>query len=144
MKGGENMKRVILLLGGITVLALMASQVWAGMSPVADSELAGISGKADNNFILSGTINQTLTVDNSANVEVGVEQWNDDHAADTSNHKGANDQRGDNSQVQNNVTADTNIINWGAAAALNWVDTSETSSDVIAQMPYAVFANGGF
>jgi hypothetical protein len=144
MKGGDNMKRMLLVLGGITVLAFVATQAWAGMTLVADSDLSGISGKADNSFTMSGGIVQTLTTDNSANVEVGVEQWNDTHATDASDHKGANDQSGANTQVQANDVADTIVINWGAAATLNWVTDTESSGDVIAQMPYAVFANGGF
>jgi len=87
------MKKATLILGGIAVLALMAMPVWAGMSPIADSDLAGISGKASNQYLFSGTSNtsQILTSDNSANIQVGWYQWNDDHSADVSDHKGAND-----------------------------------------------------
>jgi hypothetical protein len=140
------MKKAILILGGIAVLALMALPVWAGMSSVADSDLAGISGKANNQYLFSGTsnTNQTMTEDNSANIQVGWFQWNDDHSTDMSNHKGANDVSGDATTTQQNVVADTNLIQWGAAASLNWVTSTETSSGTIAQMPYAVFANGGF
>jgi hypothetical protein len=140
------MKKAILILGGLAVLALMAMPVWAGMSPIADSELAGISGKANNQYLFSGTSNtsQVLTSDNSANIQVGWYQWNDNHSADVSDHKGANDVSGTSTTTQENVVADTNIIQWGAAATLNWVTTTETSSGTIAQMPYAVFANGGF
>jgi len=140
------MKKAIMLLGGIAVLALLAAPVWAGMSSVADSELAGISGKANNQYLFSGTSNtdQSMTQDNSANIQVGWYQWNDDHSTDASDHKGANDVSGDATTTQQNVVADTNLINWGAAATLNWVTGTESSGGTIAQMPYAVFANGGF
>ena len=140
------MKKAILLLGGMAVLALLAAPAWAGLSPVADSELAGISGKADNQYLFSGTANttQSLTSDNSANILVGWFQWNDDHSTDASDHKGANDVSGVSTTTQANVVSDTNLIQWGAAATLNWVTDTESSGGTIAQMPYAVFANGGF
>lgn len=140
-------KSILSILGGIAGLALLlAVPVWAGeMSQVTDSDLAGISGKV-NTYLFSGalTTDQANTNGSSANISVGWYQWSDDHTADTSDHKGANDQSGSDSTVQQNVVATANVIQWGAWATTNWNTASETSTGTIISMAYATMANGGF
>jgi len=155
------MKTFWSILGGVTMLALVvALPVRAEMSAVSDSDLAGITGKAINNsYLFSGTSATTLDVpEGSANIQFGWYQWTDRHgnsdvvgtvavngsAADTSDHKGANNQSGDSTTVQENVVADANTINWGAYSALIWVSGNENSSGSIAQMPYSTMGIGGF
>jgi hypothetical protein len=157
------MKTFWSILGGMAMLALLlAVPVRAEMAAIADSDLSGISGKASNTYMFSGTTTTTITAngDSSANVQFGWFQWTDRHgnsdvdlstdtvldgaAVDISNHKGANNQSGANSAVQENVVADSNVINWGAAATLVWITGSGTVTGAINQMPYAVMAVGGF
>jgi hypothetical protein len=143
------MKTYLSILGGIAMLALLvAMPAKAEMTAVGDSDLAGISGKAgsanDYTFSSASTTNQANTGGSSSNIEFGWFQWNDDHAKDVSNHKGANDQSGAASQVQQNVTELQNGINWGAWGSLSYLSTSETSSSTVAQMAYAIMGVGGF
>jgi hypothetical protein len=141
------MKTFWSILGGMAMLALLlAVPVRSEMVTVSDSDLSGITGKSVNSLSFSGTANTSIeaTGDNSANIQTGWFQWNDRHDADTSVNKGGNNQSGDNSAVQQNVTADSNVINWGAAATLTWVTGSGGATGTIAQMPYAVMGVGGF
>jgi len=101
---------------GALFLSLLALPVHAGMTGMTDSDLAGISGKANSVTMSStSTLAQDLTAANGV-IHVGYLQWNDTHAADASDHKGANDQSGSASTVQATVTGEVNVIQWGALA----------------------------
>jgi hypothetical protein len=143
------MKTYLSIIGGIAMLALLvAVPAKAEMTAVGDSDMAGISGKAgtanDYTFSSNSVTNQLNSNDSSSNIQVGWFQWNDDHTSDVSDHKGANDQAGDTSSVQQNIVADHNAINWGAWSSLSWKSSGDTSTGTIAQMPYAIMAVGGF
>lgn len=116
---------------GMGMLALLlAVPVWAEMAAVSDSDLGSITGK--DNYNANG----------SADIQIDGFLWTDTHAADNSNHKGANDQSGSNSTVQSDVQAEANVINWGAAAQNSLV--SDTVGGTQENMSYGVFAGGGF
>jgi len=142
------MKKMLSIAGGLAGLALLlAVPAMAGMSTVTDTDLSGISGKAAENdytFSAGSTVTQTETGDNSANIVVGFEQWNDDHSADASNHKGSNDQSGAASLVQVTVNESANAIQWGSAANSLFTATSISGAGDFTNMAYGVFAGGGF
>jgi len=117
---------------GIGMLALLlAVPVWAEMAVVSDSDLGSITGK--DNTLENG----------SADIQIDGFVWADNHAADVSNHKGANDQSGTVSNVQGLVKGQANVINWGAAAQNALVATGEITGTQ-ENMSYGVFAGGGF
>jgi hypothetical protein len=141
----------ILSIVGVFAVALWVLPVQAEMVSVGDTELAAISGKAlstqDNNANLSqllGDSSLTVGADGSnGNVQIGYYQWNDDHSTETSNHKGANDQSGDNSAVQGNVVATVNAINWGAYAGVSYISGDVVDAGV-EQESWATLYIGGF
>jgi hypothetical protein len=103
----------------------LIAPVYAAKQTIGDEALDGITGKADNVATIQG--NSTLTVGMSSSngsVQVGYYQWNDDHSADASDHKGANDQSGANSGVQQNVNSTVNTLLWGAGAQVSTVNTA--------------------
>jgi len=126
---------------GALFMALLALPVYAGMMSVSDQDLAGISGKA-NTLTTLGTISETSVGDNGS-VVVGVLQWTDDHSADLSDHKGANDISGGSSTVQQTVTAQVNMIQWGAVANASTLATDVTA-DFIDQESWGTMYLGGF
>jgi hypothetical protein len=132
MEGGEeSMKKYSSMWLGLGMLALLlAVPVWAEMAVVSDSDLGSVTGK--NNYLENG----------SANIQIDIFSWTDDHTADQSDHKGANDQSGTSSTVQSDVHAAANVINWGAAAQNNLV--SDSIAGTQENMSYGVFAGGGF
>jgi hypothetical protein len=139
------MKTFWSILGGMAMLALLlAVPVRSEMVTASDSDLSGITGKVNNTLTFTGGAVTDITAGGSANVQFGWYQWNDDHSADVSINKGGNNQSGDTSAVQENVVADSNLINWGAAANLIWISATESSTGSIAQMPYATMGVGGF
>jgi hypothetical protein len=142
------MKTFWSILGGLVVLGFMvALPIQAEMVAVSDSDLSGITGKDfTNEYLFSGDTTTSITAngDSSANIQVGWYQWTDNHATETSDHKGANDQSGATTTVQGNVAADVNVINWGAWSQLDWVSATDTSGGTISQMAYGVAAIGGF
>jgi hypothetical protein len=147
------MKKLTTILSIVAVfaVALWVLPVQADMVSVGDTELAAISGKAldtqANNANLSqilGTSSLTIGADGSnGNVQIGYYQWNDDHNAETSDHKGANDQSGDTSAVQGNVVATVNAINWGAYAGATYI-SGDVADNGVAQEAWATLFIGGF
>jgi hypothetical protein len=132
-----------LMIVGVLAVALWAMPVHAAMVAVDDSDLSAISGKSNINTIL-GSSALTIGSDGSnGNIQVGYFQWDDNHANDNSNHKGANDQSGSVTAVQENVVADTNAISWGAYAAGIYISTGGGTGDVD-QEAWATLFIGGF
>jgi len=138
------MKITWYVLAGLVVAAfLVAVPAYAASVAISDNELAGISGK-------NGTAGQTTNFnssiegDSSAIIQLASFTWGDDHSADKSNHKGANDVSGLSSAVQQNVVAVTNGINWGAAAVAS-EDVGAITGDLGGTaMAYAAQHVGGF
>jgi hypothetical protein len=134
---------MLLTFVGALLVALWALPVHAGMVAVSDTDLAAISGK-DNTSSLLG--DSTLTQggdDLNGNVNIGYFQWDDNHSADASDHKGANDASGTTSAVQQNVVGSINAISWGAIASANYV-SGTTSDQGVEQEAWATLYVGGF
>jgi hypothetical protein len=140
--------------GLIFAALLTAIPVHAASVALSDDSLAAISGKdiayvADTASTI-GTVstgsNALIQGDSSAIIQVASFTWSDDHSTDASNHKGANDVSGVSSQTQQNVVAQTNGINWGAAASsdANFGDATNTTSLDGTFMTYAAQHVGGF
>jgi hypothetical protein len=106
------MRKSLIMLGVLAVLALVSMPVWAASTSLSDNDLSAISGK------------DVAIVDDNAGggvgcggcIQYGLYSWTDTHAADVSDHKGANDAHGDTNTVQQNVVANDNFISWGAYA----------------------------
>lgn len=109
-----------LLIAGIFTVALwMPAQ--AEMVTVGDNDLAGISGKsADGNTTNAGPLSQDAGSNSgNGNIQIGYFQWSDSHSLDSNFQKGSNYFPAGISaenDVQSNVVAAINEINWGAAA----------------------------
>jgi hypothetical protein len=136
------------------LLALPASPVRAVMSVVSDAELAAISASSNDYSVTpsgcdecGSSLTQTSSGSGSGsdgNILVGYVQWDDDHSTDQSNHKGANDLSGANSQVQTSVTATVNAIQWGVMANSVMVVTDLTASGGLVLESHATMFLGGF
>ena len=134
---------MLLTFVGALFVALWALPVHAGMVEVSDSDLAAISGK-DNTSSLFGDSSLTQGGDNqNGDVTIGYFQWDDNHSADASDHKGANDASGSTSSVQANVVSSINAISWGAIASANYV-SGTTSDQGVDQEAWATLYVGGF
>jgi len=114
-----------MLVGLVVAAFLVAGSVQAASVAVSDEDLAGISGKNMEAIGSGGVANGLAPYDctlggcvsleeGDGNSQTGTYSWQDNHSADASNHKGANDISGDNSAVQQNVVAADNAISWGA------------------------------
>jgi len=119
------------------------------MLSVGDSDLAGITGKANTySFGADATITQSAANDTSANIQVGWYQWTDTHTTDGTNQKAANyfDSTGGPNQAQQSVVASINAITWGATGngELTATDVTVSGTGGFANMDYAVMAVGGF
>jgi hypothetical protein len=134
---------MLLTFVGALFVALWALPVHAGMVAVSDSDLAAVSGK-DNTSSLFGDSSLTQGGDNlNGNINIGYFQWDDNHSADASDHKGANDASGSASAVQQNVVGSINAISWGALASANYV-SGDTSDAGVEQEAWATLYVGGF
>jgi len=146
---------MFLMLVGILVMAL---PVWAAPLAVSDADLAGISGKDIADLSSAGAGGSILDLSStnkdqgsgvgigmtSANVQYGSFDWNDDHSADGSDHKGANDISGVDTTAQQNVVATDNVINWGAYSSMHFTADSVTGSATQIVSTHAVQDIGGF
>lgn len=145
----KNLMMFVLLIG----ILVMALPVWAAPMAVSDADLAGISGKnvspANDGVGGISTTNQcnaliACTGEVSGSVQMGGFSWTDDHSADQSDHKGANDVSGDNSAVQQNVVATDNSIVWGAVSGMHFVAGDVTGAATQLVDSRAVQDIGGF
>lgn len=107
----------------------LVAPVYAAKQTMGDDALASISGKDNNSAVITGssTLNMSMSADNGS-VQVGYFQWQDNHTSDGSDHKGANDQSGNNSGVQKTVAATINTLLWGAGAQVSTVNTAAVGS----------------
>ena len=138
-------KPIVLVVAGMAAAILMSTPVFAAKAPLSDEVMDGVYGNS-NDYTVSGDTNSTMSLSGgaSANIQFAWYQWSDTHAADGSINKNANDQSGDASQVQQNLTAKANALMVGAASQ-NIL--SNSGGDVAGSqtiMSYAVFTGGGF
>jgi hypothetical protein len=142
-----KMKPIALVVAGMAAATLMSVPVFAAKTSLSDVEMAGVSGKGTNtyNFQSDSTALVSLSSDASANIQFDWYQWTDSHSQDSSTNKGANDQSGSGSMVQQNISGQANALIWGSAGQN--VLTNTGSSNVAnsqTNMSYGVFAAGGF
>lgn len=137
------MKPSALLMAGIAAATLMSAPVYAAKVVVSDDTLDSIYGEA-NSTIVYGDSNSTVSATNAnGNIQVNSFQWDDNHAADQSVNKGANNQAGDLSQVQQNVSAMANVLGWGTVAQSVTNNTADIGNDQTSEA-WAVMFIGGF
>jgi hypothetical protein len=134
---------MLLTFVGALLVALWALPVHAGMVAVSDSDLAAISGKDNTSSLLGDSSLTQGGDDQNGDVTIGYFQWSDDHSADASDHKGANDASGSTSAVQANVVSEINAISWGALASANYV-SGDTTDAGVDQEAWATLFVGGF
>ena len=140
------MKNMKITLGVAAATCLLASPAFAAKTSLGDGDLSKVTGK-DNSYTFGDTATSTITnsVDASANIAFGWYQWTDDHSADVSDHKGANNQSGSASAVQQSVQATVNSLVWGAVGQNNLDNAGAvTLTGDETNMAYGVFAAGGF
>ena len=141
-----KMKPIALVVAGMAAATLLSAPVFAGKVSLSDSALDSVSGKDNNYYTFNSdsTATVSLASDASANIQFDWYQWTDNHSGDTSTNKGANDQSGSSSQVQQNVTGQANALIWGSAGQNVLVSTGASVGNDQANMSYGVFAGGGF
>lgn len=124
---------------------LLSARACAGVTTLSDTDMSHITGESNIYNLGGGSSMQVTSINSTANVQLGMVQWSDDHSADTSNHKGSNDQSGTNSQVQAHITAEANAIAWGSIAqsVLHNVGTTVLNGPET-NRAYSVFVDGGF
>ena len=150
-RGVIFMKVTWYVLVGLVVAAfLIAAPVHAASVAVSDEDLAGISGKEAEAIGAAG-VGSAISTGSGVYVDEGFGNsmiasydWTDTHAADASDHKGANDISGSDSVVQQNVVATDNTITWGAASLGGGVTGSPASDSFQAGAGSAVQHIGGF
>jgi hypothetical protein len=132
-----------ILVGWVALGLLPALPVYAtSLVAVDDSVLSAISGKGNDSQLLGDS---SLFIEGGdGNVQVGYFQWDDNHGADASNHKGANDQSGANNAAQANVVSSSNSITWGTYAAGIYVSAGDVSDAGVEQEAWSTMFVGGF
>lgn len=123
----KNKKTMLGVLGACAVLSTVPA--YADKHTIGDKALDHITGKANSTTISgSNSLTMGMTADHGS-VQVGYYQWDDSHQSDASNHKGANDQSGNHSMVQENVTAILNSLAWGGPAQLSTVNAASVAGN---------------
>ena len=138
------MKLIALIVACIATTTLPWTTALGAKFPLTDKELDAISGMA--NSVDIGNVNSSIIsgVNMNGSIQVGSFQWSDNHAQDSSVDKGANNQSGINSQVQQNVTAVTNALAWGTVAQSVIINTNSPINGDQTVSSYAVMFIGGF
>ena len=111
-----KMKSIASLVAGLAAATLLSAPVYAAKVALDDEDLDAVSGMDNSAFVGGSSYSSVSATNANGNIQVGFFQWDDNHSADTSTNKGANVQSGDFSQVQQNATAMTNALAWGAVA----------------------------
>ena len=134
-----------LVVAGMVVAMLITAPAFAAKASLSDDEIDAVSGNA-NDFAFSGDSSSTVSLAGgaSANIQFDWYQWTDVHAADDSIKKGANDQSGFASQVQQNIGGKVNALIVGAASQNVLNNSGEFVGGSQINRSSAVFAAGGF
>ena len=139
-----NTKSKMMIAGLAAAGALLSMPVYAaGLKALDDAALSEVTGKSN---ISSFGAADTLTMTDSASngdVSVGYYQWEDTHAGDTGDHKGANNQSGANSVVQQNVSGEVNTLLWGAGAQVTTTNATLTAASIDSET-WGTMYLGGF
>lgn len=131
-------------LGAIGAFALfLATPVYAAKQTMDDQALAGITGKGGNQTTISGTSSLDMSqVSTAGSVQAGYYQWSDDHSSDASNHKGANDQSGAHSRVQQNIAVQENSLAWGGPSQSVTLNTAAIAGNQKTQAWWTMYLGG--
>jgi len=144
-----KMKPIAFVVAGMAAATLLSAPVYAAMVSLSDAAMDKVSGKGQNDYTFSSdsTALVSLSGDASANIQFDWYQWSDNHSGDLSTNKGANDQSGSSSVVQQNIAGQANALIWGSAGQ-NYLLNAEGGNGGVAgsqtNMSYGVFAAGGF
>jgi len=139
-----KMKPIAFVVAGMAAATLLSAPVYAAKVSLSDAAVDKISGKSnDYTFGSDSTAVIELGADASANIQFDWYQWSDLHIGDASTNKGANDQSGASSAVQQTVNNTVNSLIWGSAGQ-NYLNNSGSIGADQANMSYGVFAAGGF
>jgi hypothetical protein len=140
-----KMKPIALVVAGMAAAGVLAAPVFAAKTAVSDAALDNVTGKVNSYKFNSGESATVSLSEGSANIQFDWYQWTDIHDKDSSTNKGANDQSGNSSLVQQSVQGQANALIWGSAGQ-NVLTNSSTATISGGQnnMSYGVFAAGGF
>ena len=138
------MKVIVFILACMAAVTLPCNTALAVKVPLSDKELDAISGMA--NTVNIGNANSSIIsgVNMNGSIQIGSFQWDDNHTGDSSVDKGANNQSGIESQVQQHVTALTNALAWGTVAQSVTINTNSPVHGDQTTSSYAVMFIGGF
>ena len=137
------MKFMALLVAGMAAATLLSTPAFAAKVVLSDEALDSVFGAANSTDIF-GNSNMTVSgLNANGNIQIGSYQWDDDHSADSSSNKGANNQSGDFSQVQQNATSVANALAWGAVAQTVTTNSADVGHDQKSEA-WAVMYIGGF
>ena len=140
-----KMKPIALAVAGMAAATLLSAPVFAAKVSLTDEAIDAVSGKDNSySFASDNTAVVSLASDASANIQFDWYQWQDLHSTDQSGNKGANDQSGTSSLVQQNISGQANALIWGSAGQNVLVSTGASVGNDQANMSYGVFAGGGF
>ena len=123
---------------------LLSEPVIAAKALLSDEAIDEISGNA-NDYTFNGKLNATVSLAGgaSANSQFDSYQWSDGHASDQSRNKGANNQSGAASQVQQNISGQANALFVGSASQNVLISKGGYVGGGQNNMAYAVVAGGG-
>lgn len=139
------MKPFVLVMAGMAAAILLSTPVFAAKASLSDEAIDEVSGTA-NDFAFSGNSSTTASLASgaSANIQFNGYQWSDEHTTDQSQNKGANNQSGSASQVQQNISGHANALVVGSVSQnvlINIGGSVEGSQNAVA---YAAVVGGGF
>ena len=137
-------KPITLLVAGMAAAILWSAPVLAAKISLSDEAIAEISGNA-NEYTISGNSSATASLAGGANgnIQFVRYQWSDDHSNDQSQNKGANNQSGPTSQVQQSISGHANAIVVGSVSQNVLINSGGSVEGSQNTMAYAVAASGG-
>ncbi len=138
------MKPIVLVVACMVAAILLSEPVFAAKSSLSDEAIDKVSGNG-NDYTFNGNLNSTVSLASgaSANSQFDTYQWSDDHATDQSRNKGANNQSGSASQVQQNISGQANALFVGSASQNVLISRGGYVGGSQNNMAYAVVAGGG-
>ena len=138
------MKPIVFGVACMAVVILLSEPVFAEKAPLSDEAIDEISGNA-NDSTFNGNLSATVSLAGgaSANSQFDSYQWSDEHTTDQSQNKGANDQSGSASQVQQNISGQANSLFVGSASQNVLINRGGSVGGSQNNMAYAVVAGGG-
>jgi hypothetical protein len=142
-----KMKPIALVVAGMAAAGVLSAPVFAAKTALSDAALDNVVGQGNNTYLFNSGQSATVSMDEgSANIQFDWYQWSDNHKGDTSTNKGANDQSGNSSTVQQSIQGSANALIWGSAGQNVLLNSGSGNTIGVSQnnMSYGVFAAGGF